>query len=76
MTWKFEKFKGDGAVYAFCPKCNFYHNPSHFNSETMSVEIAFQYKYCPMCGEYLYDKSDNFKVVWGERYIMDLYKDE
>ena len=24
MTWTYEKFKGNGAIYAFCPKCGFY----------------------------------------------------
>ena len=25
MTWKYEKFKGDMAIYAICPICNFHY---------------------------------------------------
>lgn len=74
MKWIFEKFKGDLAVYAFCPKCNFRHNPSRVTPKTMEVEIVCQYKYCPMCGEYLYDDRDNLDVIWNERDVTELYK--
>ena len=74
MTWKYEKFKGDGAIYAFCPKCNFNHNPSRLNTSTMQCELGIQYNYCPMCGEYLYDETENVDVIWNERDIIELYK--
>ena len=72
--WKYEKFKGDGAIYAFCPNCNFHYNPSRLNTKTMQCELVFQYNYCPMCGEYLYDDSKNVNVTWNERDISELYE--
>lgn len=76
MIWKYEKFKGDGAIYAFCPKCGFHHNPSRLNSETMKSEITYQYNYCPMCGEYLYDENaeNGIEITWNERDIVELYE--
>lgn len=75
MVWKYEKFKGDGAIYVFCPKCGFHHSHKCRNWETGTVDINYQYNYCPMCGEYLCD--DNFKndveIVWNERDISELY---
>ncbi len=77
MVWKYEKFKGNGAIYAFCPKCNFHHNPSNLDCKTMIVEITFQYNYCPMCGEYLHDKETetDVDVTWDEREIAVLYEE-
>ena len=77
MIWKYEKFKGDGAIYAFCPKCGFHHNPSRMNHETMACDVMYQYNYCPICGEYLFDdkaETDGFEVAWNERDIIELYK--
>ena len=76
MIWQYEKFKGDMAIYAFCPKCNFHYNPSTFNTTTMSSEIRYQYNYCPICGEYLYDKEfeNGVEVIWNERDLIELYK--
>lgn len=73
-TWIYEKFKGDLAIYAFCPKCNFYYNPSRLNTQTMKSELVIEYNYCPMCGEFLHDGSDSVDVVWNERDIAELYK--
>ncbi len=77
MTWTYEKFKGDGAIYAFCPKCGFHHNPSSFlpNSEGIhEVQITYQYNYCPMCGEYLYDDDiEHATYIRNERDIEELY---
>ena len=78
MVWEYEKFKGDGAIYAFCPKCNFHHNPSRLNHKTMACDIRYQYNYCPICGEYLNDENfeDGVEVIWNERDIIELYKEE
>lgn len=73
MQWIFEKFKGDMAVYAICPKCNFRHSPSTISSD-METTITHQYRYCPMCGEYLYVAGENIDVIWNQRDIMDLLK--
>lgn len=78
MVWKYEKFKGDVAIYAFCPKCNFRHIPSKLEFETMKAYIAYQYNYCPVCGEYLYDEkaeTNGFEIIWNERDIIELYQD-
>lgn len=74
MKWIFEKFKGDMAIYAQCPKCNFKHNASIFDHTEMRSSITRQYKYCPMCGEYLYDDREEINVIWNERDIVELYK--
>lgn len=78
MVWKYEKFKGDGAIYAFCPKCGFYHCPSSFNPQTMKCEISYQYNFCPMCGKHLYNShfKDGVNVVWNERDIFERYNIE
>ena len=77
MVWEYEKFKGDAAIYAFCPKCNFHHCPSEMNTTTWESDILYQYNYCPICGEYLYDdkaETDGVEVIWNERDIVELYK--
>ena len=76
MVWKYEKFKGDAAIYAFCPKCGFHHNPSRLKPGAFEPEINYQYVYCPMCGEYLFDDSGEADVVWNERDIIELYEEE
>lgn len=77
MVWKYEKFKGDVAIYAFCPKYGFYHNPSRITkNKTFETDVSYQYVYCPMCGEYLFDDSDNVEVIWNKRDITELYKVE
>lgn len=78
MVWKYEKFKNDMAYYAFCPKCGFYHNPSSFVKDEngkFSTQIQYQYKYCPMCGEHLYDDSEKVDIIWNERDIAVLEND-
>ena len=60
MIWQYEKFKGDSAIYAFCPKCNFRHDPSDMEKDEYgkwNTVIKYQYNYCPICGEYLYNDN-------------------
>lgn len=81
MVWKYEKFRGDAAIYAFCPKCKFRHNPSQMvtgEDGEWTTEIQYQYNYCPICGEYLHDENfeNSVEVIWNERDIMELYKTE
>jgi len=76
MVWEYEKFRGDAAIYAFCPKCKFYHNPSRMDmgeNGKWTTEIKYQYNYCPICGEYLYNDNKNVDVTWNERDIEELY---
>lgn len=76
MVWQYEKFKGDGAVYAFCSKCNCRHNPSRKDFGTFELSISYQYNYCPIYGEYLYDadaEENGFEVTWDQRDITELY---
>ena len=76
MVWEYEKFKGDMAIYAFCPKCNFHHCPSELVKDEdgkLTTDIKYQYNYCPICGEYLYDDKEIVDVVWNERDIEELY---
>lgn len=78
MVWEYEKFKGDGAIYAFCPKCGFCHCPSEFNYKTGKSELIYQYNYCPICGESLNDENfeNGVEVIWNERDIIELYNTE
>ena len=76
MIWTYEKFRGDAAIYAFCPKCGFHHNPSKMVTDEdgkWTSEVQYQYNYCPMCGERLYDENDAIEVIWNERNIEELY---
>ena len=72
MVLVFEKFRGDMAIYATCPKCGFRHNPSQYNPKEGTTEI-FQYRYCPMCGIYLFDDKEELDIIWDERNIVELY---
>lgn len=79
MTWTYEKFKDNGAIYAFCPKCGFYHNPSRFlpnDKGLYEVQVTYQYNYCPMCGEYLYDDIEHATYIWNERDMEELYSED
>ena len=74
MKWIFEKFYGDMAIYAICPKCGFRHCVSDFKSGTFEIEIYTDkvYKFCPMCGKKdTTNYGDNIDVVWNERSIFD-----
>ncbi len=75
MEWIYEKFKGDLCIYAFCPICKFRYNPSKVN-KNLEAEIVFQYNYCPMCGEYLFSSNNKVDVIWNERDVTELYKEE
>ena len=75
ITHTYEKFKGD-SIYAFCPKCGFYHNPSRFlpnNKGIYEVQVTYQYNYCPRYGEYLCDDIEHAKCILKERDIEELY---
>lgn len=79
MVWEYERFRGDAAIYAFCPKCHFHHNPSRMTMNDdgkLTSEIMYQYNYCPMCGEYLYDDHDTVEIIWDERNVEALWKME
>ena len=71
MKWYFEKFKGDMAIYAFCPKCGFEHTVSYIDFD-MSIKIDPDkiYNYCPICG--IKDETNHYEVnrhdiVWNQR---------
>lgn len=69
--WVFTKYKGDRAIYAVCPHCNFRYNPSVLN-ENLNPVISSVFKYCPMCAEYLYVTPENIKVdVEIDNYISN-----
>lgn len=72
--WIFEKFKGNKAIYAFCPYCGFWYNPS-YPDENFEPVITSVYKYCPMCAEFLYVSPEKIVIdKKDERYISELYK--
>lgn len=72
--WIFTKFKGDRAIYAICPHCDFHYNPSILD-ENLNPVISSVFKYCPMCAEYLYITPENIKVdVETNRYITEVYE--
>lgn len=73
MMWIFEKFRGDGAIYAICPKCGFH----YASGSTLEMDAGLrQYRYCPMCGEFLLNPSEEIEVTWNERDMMVLYDSE
>lgn len=75
MVWKFEKFKGDMGIYATCPQCGYTYNVTTSpDFKTGEYSINRQYKYCPECGEYLYNENEEVDVDWNERDITELYK--
>lgn len=75
MKWIFEKFKGDMAVYTICPKCGFHHSPSRTDAN-IEITITNQYKYCPMCGEYLHTGGEGVDVIWNQRHISKLFEEK
>lgn len=75
IKWIFEKFKGDMAIYAICPKCGYRYSCSS-ESDFASIEIDRQFKYCPMCGKYLFDERSEIEVIWNKRDIVALYEME
>ena len=70
MQWRFEKFKGESAIYIICPKCGFSHNVSYI---ALPFEICINpqeiYNFCPICGEE--DTSNHYEenreVIWNQR---------
>ena len=70
MTWRYEKFKGDMAIYAICPRCNFHYCCGDF----LKNQIVAQYTYCPMCGEYLYENTEEGNVIYNKNEIDVLYE--
>lgn len=73
MIWEYKKFKGDGAIYAFCPNCDFHHSPSVFDPKSYEVTIAYEYNYCPMCGEHLCDNKRTWLDVKCEGCYIEEY---
>ncbi len=71
--WVFTKFKGDKAIYAICPHCNFCYNLSALNEDLEAV-IPSVFKYCPMCSEYLYMTPEKIKIDIVDRYITEVYE--
>ena len=70
MSWKYEKFKGDMAIYAICPICNFHYCCGDF----LKKQIVTQYTYCPMCGEYLYENTEEVNVIYNKNELDVLYE--
>ena len=68
--WIFEKFKGDMAIYAICPICNFH----YCAGDTIKLRINNQYTYCPMCGEYLYEDTEEFEVIYNHEELEVLHE--
>ena len=73
LNWQYEKFKGDMAIYAICPFCNFTHQVGEKDFKTGELNISQQYVFCPMCGSFLYSEGEA-DCTYNERDITDLYK--
>jgi len=52
--------------------CDKYEPVEMVTRKTFKPSITSQYKYCPMCGNYLYDASDEVDVIWNERNMQEL----
>ena len=75
FNWKYEKFKGDMAIYAICPICNFHHHVGQVEFGSGDLVIDIQYLFCPACGEFLYNDEDS-DCTYNERSVEDLYSME
>ena len=73
FNWKYEKFKGDMAIYAICPICNFNHHVGQVEFGSGDLVIDIQYLFCPACGEFLYNDEDS-DCIYNERSVEDLYE--
>ena len=53
-SWDMRKYKGDGAIYAYC-KCGFYYPCYKINKNENCFEVIIDpnkiYHYCPYCGK-------------------------
>ena len=76
MQWIYEKFKGNMAIYAFCPVCRYSTDQSKFDHHSGNYIITNPFTFCPMCGEFLYDAGDECNVIWNERDIVEYFEDE
>jgi hypothetical protein len=82
--WIFEKFIGNMVIYQICPYCGYMHDACSqkrvFDNEGNIIKVEFvitsQYRYCPMCGKYLYNDSGELNVIWNKRKFMDLMEEE
>lgn len=72
MKWKFEKFTGDGAIYAFCPNCNYHYAAGGSNPPTWEPRVDKQFPFCPGCGEFLWCEDDEIEVVKYVRNIREI----
>lgn len=70
MTWKYEKFLGCPAIYAFCPRCGYFHAVGM----DRKGDGIFQLRRCPECGKYLYNHHKAALVIWEERTLEDLVR--
>lgn len=73
MTWIFEKFIGDGAIYALCPDCGFHHMVGSILDMDDGIK---QYRYCPLRGKFLFDSRKDVEAVWNERNIEELWEQD
>lgn len=76
MKWKFEKFNGDGAIYAFCPNCNYHYAAGGPNPPTQEPRVDKQFPFCPGCGEFLWCEDDEIEVVKGVRHIKEIFNEK
>ena len=49
-TWYIRKYKGDGAIYAYC-RCGYKYGCYKLD-EHFKVRLGYTFPYCPQCGEY------------------------
>lgn len=67
MEWKYEKFIGDGAVYATCGACGYTHCCSSWKDGGIVIDRLFLF--CPMCGNKATNtQGPDIEVVWNERF--------
>lgn len=76
MQWIYEKFRGNMAIYAICPVCNYATDKSKFDQQTGHFTITNPFTFCPMCGEFLFSIDDDCDVIWNERNITEHFEDE
>lgn len=73
FNWQYEKFKGDMAIYAICPICNFIHHVGEKDFKTGELKVSEQYTFCPMCGTFLYSEGEA-SCTYNEKDVVELYQ--
>lgn len=65
--WEIIRFRGDAAIYSFCPYCGYTH-PCYKDERGENSEFTFkivyapekEYNYCPICGTRMLEELNDY----------------